>query len=102
MEESAYLSLAGQDRAPATGPVRVLTRRALLHRGGLAGMALLLSACSAPAPSPPQVVTSAPSPTSPPKPGAASAPATSAPASAVSTTSAPPVAVSTSAAGAAP
>src|SRR5919201_632455 len=88
MTQPAELPAAGQDGAPA-GPTRGLSRRALLRRGGFAGMALLLSACSAPAPSPPAATTGAPTPTSPPKPAATGAAATSAPAAAVSTTAAP-------------
>jgi putative aldouronate transport system substrate-binding protein len=88
MTQPAELPAAGQDGAPA-GPTRGLSRRALLRRGGFAGMALLLSACSAPAPSPPAATTGAPAPTSPPKPAATGVAATSAPAAAVSTTAAP-------------
>src|SRR3977135_1641750 len=64
-----------EDRAPM-GLRGLLSRRVFLrHGGGLAGMALLLSACSAPAPSQPPVATSPVSPTSPPKPVATTPPA---------------------------
>jgi hypothetical protein len=49
MRQPADVPSGSEDQAPARLK-RQVSRRALVRGGGLAGMALLLSACSAPAP----------------------------------------------------
>jgi putative aldouronate transport system substrate-binding protein len=77
-----------------------MSRRALLRRGGLAGAALLLSACTAPSPAQPPAPTAAPPQPTAPKPSGTTAPAISATAAPAAATAVAPTAAAKPAAAA--